>query len=223
MGLTLYSHPLASYCQKVLIALYELEVPFEQHVVDLMNPAAAAEHIARWPVGKMPLLHDGSNDRTLPESSIIIEYLDRHYSGKASGKAPLLPADTERALHVRLQDRFYDLYVQTHIQKIVGDRIRPAGASDPHGVDGAKTQLRTAYDMIERSMASQPWAAGAAFTMADCAAAPALFYANLVVPFGDTHPNAAAYLARLRERPSVARTFEEAKPYLHLFPREPRA
>ena len=162
----------------------------------------------------MPVLRDDARDRTIPESSIIIEYLAQHYPGRTR----LVPADADLALRTRLRDRFYDLYVQEPMQKVVTDRLRPAGAHDPHGVEQAKALLQTAYGLIERDMATNPWAMGDEFGMADCAAAPALFYANLVVPFGDTHPNAARYLARLMERPSFARTVEEARPYLALFP-----
>jgi glutathione S-transferase len=132
-----------------------------------------------------------------------------------------VPADPNLALQTRLRDRFYDLYVQEPMQKIVGDRLRPAGSKDPFGVEQARTLLRTAYDLIERDMASRTWAMGEAFGMADCAAAPALFYANRVLPFEDSHPHAARYLGRLRERPSFARVIEEAQPYFALFPTDP--
>jgi len=214
MALTLYFHPLASFCQKVLIALYENDTPFEPHIVDLANEASAAEYLKLWPVGKMPLLRDDAKDRTIPETSIIIEYLARHYPSRTQ----LLPANADLALEIRLRDRFYDLYVQEPMGKIVTDRIRPPGKSDPHGVEVAKTQLRTAYGLIEREMETRTWAAGDAFTMADCAAAPALFYANLVLPFADTHENVSAYFARLTKRPSVARVIAEARPYFSLFP-----
>lgn len=210
--LTLFYHPFASFCQKVVIAFYEKGIAFTPHLVDLQDPLEAAAYMALWPVGKMPLLHDAAAARTIPESSIIIEYLDR--------SAPsLIPADPDRALEVRLRDRFYDLYVQAPMQAIVFDRLRPPEQRDPLGVAGAVAQLGVAYDMIEREMAAQPWATGDAFTMADCAAAPALFYANLVAPFGDAHSHTAAYLARLEARPSVARVRAEAAPYFPLFPR----
>ncbi|WP_394846208.1 glutathione S-transferase family protein [Pendulispora brunnea] len=215
MALTLYMHPLASFCQKVLIALYENEIPFEARLVDLMDEADAAHYKNLWPVGKMPLLRDHARDRTVPETSIILEYLARHYPGRT----PLFPADPDLALQTRLWDRFYDLYVQEPMSKIVVDRIRPEGTHDAYGVEEAKGKLQVAYGMIEEQMATRTWAIGEDFTMADCAAAPALFYAELVVPFGDAHPKTAAYLARLRTRPSVARVIEEAKPYFHMFPR----
>jgi glutathione S-transferase len=215
MSLTLYFHPFASFCQKVLIALHENETPFEPQLVDLMNEASAAAYTKLWPVGKMPLLRDEARDRTIPETSIIIEYLERHYPGKT----PLLPVDPELALQTRLRDRFYDLYVGEPMGKIVTDRIRPPGTSDGYGVEVAKKQLGTAYGMIEAEMDRKLWATGDSFSMADCAAGPSLFYANLVVPLGETHPNTAAYLDRLTRRPSFARVIEEARPYFSLFPR----
>ncbi|MBA3731497.1 MAG: glutathione S-transferase family protein, partial [Gammaproteobacteria bacterium] len=153
--------------------------------------------------------------RTIPESSIIIEYLDLHYVGNLR----LVPVDRDLAWQTRLWDRFYDLYVDQPMQKVVTDRLRPAGLSDPHGVEEAKAQLKTAYGIIDQDMASKAWAMGDAFSMADCAAAPALFYANLVLPFGDTHRWAAAYLDRLMKRPSFAQVVTEAKPYFALFPK----
>jgi glutathione S-transferase len=216
MALKLYFHPLASFCQKVLIALYENDTPFEGQLVDLGDEASRAAFRKLWPIGKMPVLRDEARDRTVPESSIIIEYLAQHYPGRNE----LVPADPERARQCRLRDRFYDLYVQEPMQKVVTDRLRPAGARDPCGVEQARTLLRTAYGMIEQDMAQQTWAMGDGFTMADCAAAPALFYANLVEPFENTHGHAARYLGRLMERPSFARTVEEARPWLAHFPRE---
>jgi glutathione S-transferase len=214
MSLMLYYHPLSSFCQKVLIALYENTIPFEPRLVDFGNPDSAAEFRRVWPIGKMPVLIDPAKDRTIPESSIIIEYLERHYPGRT----PLIPADADRALETRLRDRFFDLYVELPMQKIVADRLRPAEKKDPHGVAEAKTQLQTAYGLLERDMAARTWALGDLFSMADCAAAPALFFADRVVPFGAEHRNAAAYLARLMERASYARALKEAQPYLALFP-----
>jgi glutathione S-transferase len=215
MPLKLYFHPLSSFCQKVLIALYENDTPFEPQIVDLGSEASSAEFKALWPIGKFPVLHDGA--RTVPESSIIIEYLDQHYPGRTR----FVPADPERARQTRLRDRFYDLYVNVPMQKVVTDRLRPPGRNDPHGVQQAKDLLRTALGMIEQEMASDTWAVGEAFTMADCAAAPALFYANQVMPFANTHRNAAAYFDRLMQRPSFARAVAEAKPYFDLFPKHP--
>ncbi len=215
MSLKLYFHPLASYCQKVLIALYENDTRFEPHIVDLADATSSADFKKIWPIGKFPVLRDEARDRTIPESSIIIEYLAQHYPGRTQ----LVPADADLARQTRLRDRFYDLYVSEPMSKIVTDRLRPAGKNDPHGVAQAKTLLQTACGMIEREMAAKVWATGDRFSMADCAAAPALYYANLVMPFGDTHKNAAAYLGRLMERPSFARAVKEAEPYRALFPK----
>ena len=214
MSLELYFHPLSSFCWKALIALYENGTPFEPRIVDLGNAGAAAEFKKIWPIGKFPVLRDVTRDRTVPESSIIIEYLDRHYPGGTR----LLPADPDLARQTRMRDRFFDLYLQVPMQKIVGDRLRPAGKKDAFGVEQAKVQLQTALDMVDRDMAKNTWAMGEEFGMADCAASPALYYANLVMPFGGTHKHAAAYLERLLSRPSFARTVKEAEPYRALFP-----
>jgi len=214
MSLTLHQHPLASFCWKVLIALYDNDTPFEARLVDLMDPAGAAAFKALWPLGKMPVLRDAARDRTIPETSIIIEYLQTWYPGPTR----FIPDDPDQALRVRLADRFYDLHVQEPMQKIVGDRIRPAGANDPHGVAEARARLAVAYALIEAEMAERTWAAGEAFSLADCAAAPALFYADKVAPLGQDHPHASAYLDRLLARPSFGRVLQEAQPYFAMFP-----
>jgi glutathione S-transferase len=215
MSLKLYFHPLSSFCQKALIAFYENEMPFEPHIVDLADQTSSAEFKKIWPIGKFPVLRDDAKDRTVPESSIIIEYLAQHYPGKTQ----LIPADADLARQTRMRDRFYDLYVNVPMGKIVTDRLRPAGKNDPYGVDEAKRLLQTAFGMIDQEMGTKTWAMGDAFSMADCAAAPALFYANIVMPFGDTHKNVAGYLGRLMERPSFARAIKEAQPYLALVPK----
>ena len=215
MSLTLYFHPLSSFCQKVLIALYENGTPFEPHIVDLADEASRAELRNIWPIGKFPVLRDNARDRTVPESSIIIEYLAQHYPGPTQ----LVPADAELARQTRMRDRFYDLHVNVPMQKVVTDRLRPAGKGDAYGVEQAKGQLATAIGMIEREMATKTWAMGEVFGMADCAAAPALFYADKVMPLGATHRNAAAYLGRLMNRPCFARALGEARPYFALIPK----
>jgi glutathione S-transferase len=214
MSLTLHFHPLASFCQKALIALYENETPFTPKLVDLANETERAALLKLWPIGKFPVLRDETRDQTIPESSIVIEYLDRHYPGRVR----FIPDDADRAWQTRLRDRFYDLYVHEPMQKIVLDRLRPAGANDSQGVEEAKARLRTSYGMIDREMAATTWAMGDAFSLADCAAAPSLFYANEVMPFG-THKNVAAYFDRLKARPSYARVLQEAEPYFAMFPR----
>jgi glutathione S-transferase len=216
MTLRLYFHPFASFCQKALIAFYENDIPFEGHLVDLGDERSRAAFYALWPIGRFPVLHDTARDVLLPESSIIIEYLGLHYPGPTR----LVPADPDLALTARLQDRFFDLYIAEPMQKIVTDSLRTKGARDAAGVEAARSQLATAYGVAERAMASRTWAAGEAFTLADCAAAPALFYANWTMPFTSTHPALGRYLERLLERPSFARAVEEARPYRHLFPLE---
>jgi glutathione S-transferase len=214
MDLTLYLHPLASFCHKVLLALYENETPFEARVVDLGDPVASAELLARWPVGKIPVLHDRRRGQTVAETSIIIEYLARHYPGRV----PWIPVQPEQALQARLWDRFFDLYVQVPMQKVVVDRLRPAGQNDRYGVEEAIATLRTAYEMIERQLATGPWAIGDALSIADCAAAPALFYAQTVLPFAAHQPRLGAYFERLAERRAFRRVIEEARPYFGNFP-----
>jgi len=211
MTLTLHMHPLSSYCHKVLIALYELDVPFEIAFLNLGDEGERARFHALWPVGKMPVLEDRAAGLALPESSVIIEYLNTRFGGG------LIPAEPGPALDVRLQDRFFDLYVHTPMGVFTWDLLRPEGQRDPYGVNLARTTLLTAYDMIERRMADREWAAGDAFSMADCAAAPALFYAEGRVPFGD-RPHLIAYLDRLKARPSYARALKEAEPYFHMVP-----
>jgi glutathione S-transferase len=216
MSLTLYYHPLASFCWKVLIALYENGVPFTPKMVDLGNPAERAALLKLWPIGKFPMLRDDARDQTIPESSIIIEYLDRHYPGPTR----LIPTSDELALQARLSDRFYDLYVHLPMQKVMDDRLRPEGKKDPHGVEGARAQLRTSYRMIDAQMAAGSWAIGEHFTIADCAALPPLFYGNMVEPFTASHSRLAAYFDRLKARPSIARVMREAEPYFAMVPKE---
>jgi len=212
MPLTLYLHPLSSYCHKVLTALYENGTPFTPRIVDLGDPDDAAAFKAIWPVGKFPVLVDG--DRVVPESTTIIDYLAQRHPGPVD----LVPAAV--ALEVRAADRFWDLHVHNHMQKIIGDRIRPADRKDPHGVEHARAAVETALGIAERQMAARRWAAGDTFTMADCAAAPPLFYLDrAVAPLAPRYPELAAYLGRLKARPSYARALAEAEPYMHMLPR----
>jgi glutathione S-transferase len=214
MVLALYYHPLASFCHKVLIALYENATPFVPHIVDLGDENASAGLLRLWPVGKIPVLHDELPNRIIPETTIIIEYLDRHYRGRQA----FFPEEEARNLDARLWDRFFDFYVQLPMQKIVADRLRPAGERDRPGVADAKEGLATAYRLIDERMAHKPWAAGDTFSIADCAAAPALFYAGIIVPFPATHQHLASYFERLLARPSFRRVIAEAQPYYELFP-----
>jgi glutathione S-transferase len=215
MSLTLHFHPLASYCHKALIALYENDTPFTPNLVNLGDEHERAALLKLWPIGKFPVLCDDARDQTVPESTVIIEYLDRNYPGRTR----FIPAEADLALQTRLRDRFYDLYVHEPMQRIVGDRMRPQGSKDPQGVEEARARLRTAYRMIDQEMAPRTWAVGDDFGLADCAAAPALFYANEVLPF-EGHTNLAAYFDRLKGRPSYARVLKEAEPYFAMFPRE---
>ena len=214
MALTLYYHPLASFCHKVLMALYENETAFTAETVNLGDKEASARFFALWPIGKIPVLRDDESDRTIPETTIIIEYLDSHYPGAYR----LLPVNEDQRLEARLWDRIFDLYIQGPMQKIVADHRRPDGEHDLRGVAEARATLKTAYDMLERQVSTHTWAIGESLTIADCAAAPALFYAGIVAPFSGTHPKTAAYFDRLAERPSFQRLIAEARPYFHFFP-----
>jgi glutathione S-transferase len=217
MTLSLFYHPFSSFCQKVLIALYEREVPFEPVIVDLGDEGQRAALAALWPPARFPVLRDDASELALPESSIIIEHLDRAHAGPP----PMVPTDPEAALRVRLWDRIFDNEVSVPLQKVVGDSLRPDGAHDPHGVEVAKAALGTAYALIDRELERRgcEWIAGDSFTLADCSAAPALFYANIVLPFAG-HAQLEAYYRRLLARPSFARAVDEARPYRHLFPLE---
>ena len=160
------------------------------------------------------MLRDGARDRTVPESSIILEYVDR----LAQRPRPLIPADPELALECRLRERLYDWYIHVPMGKIVTDRLRPPEARDPFGVEQARAQMETAYALADEHVRVGPWAMGADFTLADCAAMPALFYANKVAPFEGRWKDLTVYLERLTSRPSVARVLREAEPYLQMFP-----
>src|SRR5215831_3286323 len=148
MTLKLYFHPLSSFCQKALTALYETGAPFEPVVVDFYDEASAAAFRKIWPIGKIPVLRDEARDRTVPESSIIIEYLAQHYPGKTQ----LVPADAELARQTRLRDRFFDLYLHMPMQKVVTDKLRPAGKNDAFGVEEAKGTIRTALGMLDQDI-----------------------------------------------------------------------
>ena len=207
MAMTLHYHPLASHCWKVLIALHELDEPFERVVVDLSDAAQAAAFTKLSPFRKMPALETAPG-KALSETSVVIEWLSLRRP-----EAGLLPSDPQGALRVRWLDRAFDLYVMQPMQKIVLDKLRPEGARDPYGVAEARGHLRRAYEILETEIAG-PWAAGPAFTLADCAAAPSLWYADQVEPIDGAHSRLADYLARLKERPSFARVLGEAEPWL---------
>ncbi len=209
MPLTLYYHPLASFCHKVLIALYENDIAFEARIIDLGADTDRAELGALWPLCKFPVLRDHEHQRNVPESSIIIEYLDRFAT-----RQPMIPGKTDDALQVRLWDRIFDNHVHAPMQDIVLDHIR--GAKGDMG--SARATIQTAYSLIDQHLATVPWAAGQAFSMADCAAAPALFYAHTLEAFAEQHVHLRAYFERLMGRPSVQRVLAEAKPYFPMYP-----
>jgi glutathione S-transferase len=212
MTMTLYAHPFSSYCQKVLIALYENEIAFELRMLTPDDPKTAAEHAALWPLERMPVLVD--DGRTVVESSIIIEHLGLRHPGRVR----LIPDDPRVALEVRMMDRIFDNYVSTPMQRIVFDSLRATKDRDPQGVAEARAMLDTAYRWLDETMKGREWAAGGAFSLADCAAAPALFYADWVHPIGEALSNVRGYRQQLLARPSFARAVDEARPYRPLFP-----
>jgi glutathione S-transferase len=212
MALSLFAHPFSSYCQKVLVALYENGTPFTFRQLDQNDPDAFAEFAALWPIRRFPLLLDG--DRPVAEATVIIEHLDLRHPGPVR----LIPEDRAAALAVRFLDRVFDNYVHTPMQKIVLDAMRGEGEHDPKGVAEARATLDRAYAWLEDHMAGREWAAGDAFGLADCAAAPALFYADWVHPIAEASPTVRAYRSRLNARPSFARAIEEARPYRSFFP-----
>jgi glutathione S-transferase len=206
----LYAHPFSSYCQKVLVALYENGTPFEYR--NLEDENASAELAGLWPIKRFPMLAE--NGRTVIEASCVIEYLGMHHPGAVR----LIPADAEAALEVRMLDRFFDNYISTPQQKLVFDAIRPEGERDAYGVTEARAMLDTAYAWLDRRMADREWAAGDGFSLADCGAAPFLFYADWTHPIPPAFQHVHAYRRRLLARPSFARAVDEARPYRHYFP-----
>ena len=212
MTLTLYGHPFASFVWKPLIALYERGVSFTFAMVDPEHPENLARIAELTPTGQFPALVDG--EREVAQSNTIIEYLDLHH-GRG---APMVPADPHRALEARMLADVFDDYVHAPMQRIVGDALRPAEIRDPRGVADARAQLDRSYAWLEPRLQDRHWAACGGFTIADCAAAPALFYADWVHPIGETYPAVAEYRARLLSRPSVARVVDEARPYRGFFP-----
>jgi glutathione S-transferase len=208
--LQLFAHPFASYCWKVLIALYADGTPFEYRMLDGDHPDNFAELLKHWPIGKFPLLLD--DGEPLIETTPIIDYLFTHYRGANDW----IPAG-EMEQRVRFLDRFFDFYVMNNVQRIVAEALRPDDSKDPYGLEQARKELSTAYDWIEGQL-GDPWAVGDTFTLADCAAAPSLFYADWVQPIGETRPQLKGYRAALLAHPAVARCVDEARPYRHLFP-----
>ncbi len=212
MSLALYGHPFSSYTQKVLIALYENAIPFDFRILERDTPEHTAEWLRRWPLRKFPLLLDGERD--IVETSIIIEYLQL----TRPGPLPLLPADPMAALEVRFLDRFFDLHVMNAMQLAVDGALTGDLVKRQDGLTMAITRLERAYAWLEGHLAGKTWAAGGAFTLADCAAAPALFYADWTHPIDACFPLLRDYRARLLARPSFARAVDEARPYRSYFP-----
>ena len=212
-ALTLHYHPLSSCCHKVLIALDVLDIQVEKRLLNLGDSAERSAFMALWPMGKMPLLVD--QGRPVPETSIIIEHLQSHHAHPGH---TLVPHDPDKALEVRLWDRLFDLYVMTPMQALTADLLRLEGDRDSLGVTQARDRLASAYAMIDHHMEERKWVAGDTFSMADCAAAPSLFYAITYVPLLPQQGHLAAYFDRLMDHPSVARTLDEARPYFKFYP-----
>jgi glutathione S-transferase len=212
MSLALFAHPFSSYCQKVLIALYENQTPFEFRMLSPDHERTTREHRALWPLGKFPVLSD--EGRVVVEATIIIEHLEIYHPGPIR----LLSGERGAALETRMIDRFFDNYIMAPMQKIVADFLRSPENRDRQGVEEARSLLSTAYDWLEDRMRGREWAVGDSFSLADCAAAPSLFYADWVHPIGETCSALREYRERLLERPSFARAVEEARPYRSIFP-----
>jgi glutathione S-transferase len=212
MSLQLFGHPFSSYTMKALIALYENETPFDFRILGPDQPENSAELARRWPIARFPLLVDG--ETTVFETSAIIEHLAAFHAGSM----PLIPADAKAAVPIRMLDRVFDSHVMSPMQVIVSDARRPEEARDSYGVSQARTSLDTIYAWLDHTLAGRQWAAGDAFTLADVAAAPALFYADWAHPIGADRTTLKAYRARLLARPSFARCIDDARPYRPFFP-----
>ncbi|MBC7782009.1 MAG: glutathione S-transferase family protein [Proteobacteria bacterium] len=212
-ALVLHYHPLSSYCHKVLIAVDVLGIEVDKRLLNLADTAERAAYLALCPTGKMPLLVD--QGRPIPETSIIIEHLQRRHARPGH---TVIPDDPEAALDVRLWDRLFDLYVMTPMQACTADLLRPEGDRDARSVARAHEGLLSAYAFIDHQLKGRTWITGEAFSIADCAAAPALFYAVTYVPLPSGHERLAAYFDRLMDHPPVARTIDQARPYFKFYP-----
>ncbi|SDH74182.1 glutathione S-transferase family protein [Bosea robiniae] len=210
MTVELFAHPFSSYCQKALIAFYENDVPFTYRMLE--DPGVSEELASLWPMKRFPILRE--NGSVVLEASIVIEYLHVHHPGPVK----LIPADSDLALEARMLDRFFDNYVMTPQGKFVFDALRPAESRDPYGVEDARKMLGTSYAWLDQRMQGRTWAVGETFTLADCAAAPALFYADWTHRIPEQYRNLTAYRARLLRRPSFARAVDEARRFRHYFP-----
>jgi len=209
MTIELFSHPFSSYCQKALIAFYENDISFTYRMLE--DEGVGAELASIWPLGRFPVLREGA--RVVPEATMIVEYLDVHHPGPVR----LIPEDRDAAIAVRTMDRFFDNYIAAPQQKIIYNAIRDEGARDPLSVTEAHAMFDKAYRWLDGHMAGREWAAGD-FSLADCAAAPQLFYADWTYPIPQEFANVHAYRQRLIERPSFARAVDEARPYRSYFP-----
>ena len=212
MSLQLFAHPFSSYCQKALIALYENNTAFTFRMLSPEDPATGQEFAGLWPIKRFPILTD--NGRTLVEATTIIEYLDHYYPGAVR----LIPANAKDAIEVRMMDRVFDNYISTPQQRVVFDALRKPEARDAQGVAEARAMLDTTYAWLDDLMSSREWAAGERFSLADCAAAPALFYADWTHAIDRRFGNLQAYRSRLLARPSFARAVDEARVYRPFFP-----
>lgn len=218
MTLKLYFHPLSSFSWKALIALYENDTPFEPIVVNFGDPQSRAAFEAVWPLAKFPVLKDEARDAVIAESTTIMDYLDTFYPGRTR----FTPADPDAAWRARMLDRVFDNYIHVPMQKNTADILRPADNRDPTGVEQARAQIRAAYALLERDWPEEGWAMGQAFSLADVSAFPALLYGNLVTPLGENERKLASYLTRLKTRPSIQRTFQEAAPFFQYYPGDPK-
>jgi glutathione S-transferase len=210
MSIELFAHPFSSYCQKALIAFYENDIPFTYRMLE--EPGVGDELASLWPMKRFPVLRE--NGRVVLEATVIIEYLHVHHAGPVR----LMPADADLALEVRMLDRFFDNYVMTPQGKFVFDALRPVDRRDPFGVEDARKMLDTSYAWLDKHLHGRTWAAGETFTLADCAAAPSLFYADWTHRIPGEYANVHAYRARLLQRPSFARAVDEARRFRHYFP-----
>ena len=210
MTIELFAHPFSSYCQKALIAFYENDVPFTYRMLE--DAGVGEELESLWPMKRFPILRE--KERVVLEASIVIEYLHVHHPGPVK----LIPEDHDLALEARMLDRFFDNYVMTPQGKFVFDAMRPPESRDPYGVEDARKMLDTSYAWLDQRMQGRIWAVGDTFTLADCAAAPSLFYADWTHRIPEQYRNLLAYRARLLERPSFARAVDEARRFRHYFP-----
>lgn len=210
MTVELFAHPFSSYCQKALIAFYENDIPFTYRMME--DPGVGEEFASLWPIKRFPILRE--NGRVVLEATILIEYLHLHHPGPVK----LIPEDPDLAIEARMLDRFFDNYVMTPQGKFVLDALRPAESRDPYGVEEARKMLDTSYAWLDQRMQGRTWAVGETFTLADCAAAPSLFYADWTHRIPEQYENLLAYRARLLQRPSFARAVDEARGFRHYFP-----